>query len=541
MFDYEIENCKINSEYSVLVVIDMFNAIYEVDVINTSNISIKSSYKLEESFTKFIRCIYAKKNVQFNYEIYYGSRGGYSSEVCYKEFTNYTVNSYYNYFKSLFSIISRFNESNEDTISKFRDVLNFLLDNSKADIIEEDLINLDYVNDMLKKFYTEQIKGIMEKIAQRNISNNTDISLEEIFQNQNYRELFIKKPSIGTNRYCNIERLQLESFSGHFIKNSEKLNKLIALNTSMENLDIKINHLLDNTYFLKLDNTEIPSEELIFIVLNDTNQCVDASKIQKNNLTVNTQILCKYIVDDKMKILCVTSRKKSLVSIIEMYVDVYIAKHAEVIGQEKIARFFKSIDEIKVNTVFSDQLPIMYKLDLPVSKRGIEDIYIEFYKRTCSKSIYVDRVVKQEIIRDFTSEIYGNGYCCSLTHCDFSVPNEHAYGVLEVIFRSYSLPIIVCKNHEALLDKKNIQIIDIHFANESIDSFIKSYSDWSNDYRVPGKYRNVKISYIEKYNAEVFNMDKEFEDETDENIIQSTFITKLTPILFSYWLNQIMS
>lgn len=522
-----LDNEKLN------IFIDMFRMKYiENKEMDFSSIEVKINSKDTYLYgiTNLIKLVFApKQQLKYRYEKpISGFQGSFNSDS--RIFKRY--NTLKNLFaeKSYYSILSKLNLNDEKEIESCLEGLRYICDNNDVEELDVELFN-EPKDELLNIFFASKIEKIKKKLLEKRLKNEVNITFNELLKQYNS---IIDITEIGVGK--KIEFVGMSSFYSKFLpKNQERLEKVINANKHIENFTLdNIYKLLQNALYLKCSKKNGDNNDYILIVRDNKVDKIEKYTNLKERLQGRywkTHLFCdleELVLNENDKFIWITTKRK-INSEIEVYIDSYL----KAVGNNSDnLRGFSNISDIKIKTINTDQAPYNIKVEIPIKKSSFNYMIkeIELYLNEIS-----DLKIKNLLYKDFNSELYGNGYCCSVKKCDFDIANEYAYDILYLNFQSYNLPVYLCQNHKMILSNEQIYINEIEIGNLNIDEALRYIEKMSEDESIISKFRYVTIKYVQKVNNEFFNPDlnSELEDKYEECDITEKI--KLSPINLALW------
>lgn len=518
------------------IIIDLFNAEYKEPFIDFTNISIVIKGGINDldniKIKEMIQLTYAPK-VSFVYDSVHGDRGS----MCYRPSLSYfkknTIQKIFQNKTSYYKILCEMNIKTRFKLDKCYEVLELLNEKYLPDVDSTDYHFFEKEEyELLNQKFSEKIDDIRKVHLERRIREDNELTFSELMK---YISV-INIEEVALNKNFDLE-IDL-SFKDKFLpKNQERLEKIVGANSNVENFtESNINTILGKIFICE---NKIESKDDYFLLIDKNNQILkikkeeNAKKFVVNGLLSYDPFLnLSDFIDVETRLIWFTKKKRVGLDI-EEFIDAYL----KVLGKnEKNLRGFSSINEIRTKILHTDQLAQSIKLYNRIKKNSLMYMEKEIAIRLndiCQNPKEEQKVLKSLIYRDFSSELYGNGYCCSLKNCEFDVPNEYAYEVLNLEFQNYKLPVFVCQNHKMILSNNQIHISRISIGDKDISELFHYIALLPENEFINPIYQNVLIQFTQKFNTESFRPDLEsnYKDEeyTSEDLI------RLSPINFALW------
>lgn len=516
------------------IIIDLFNANYNGTFIDFTNISIVLKGEINDldniKIKEMIQLTYAPK-ASFADDSVYGNRGS----ICYyKDYSYFKKNTIQNIFQnktSYYKILSEMNIKSKFELDKCYEVLKILNEKYLPEVDPADYNFFENEeNELLNEKFSDAINSIKIENLKRILKKNDEITFSELMK---YISV-INIEEVALNKNFDLE-LDF-SFKDKFLpKNQERLEKIVGANSNVENFtESNINTILGKIFICE---NKIESKDDYFLLIDKNNQITKIKKeenlkkfVANGLLSYNPFLNLSEFIDTETRLIWFT-KKKRVVSDIEEFIDAYL----KVLGKNgKNLRGFSSINEIKTKTLHTDQLAQKIKLYNRIQKNSLVYMEEEIKRRLDNtKEEQMEKVSKTLIYRDFSSELYGNGYCCTLKNCDFDVANEYAYDILNLEFQNYKLPVFVCQNHKMILSNNQIHINRILIGDKDISELFKYIDSLSDNEFINPIYQNVSIRFTQKFNTESFRPDLDSNDKDEEYTFEDGI--RLSPVNLALW------
>ncbi len=517
-----------NENNNINVFIDMFNAKFDGNILDFNNIVVNVNGKSNKQISDLVKLVYAPK-VEFYRTIVYGNNGS----MCYQtQLSYFRLNSLKNLFEnnqSYYGILATLGLENEYELNDCYKAIKIICD--KKEVTDIDSASFELLrNTSLHNIFKKEIDIVKRSELEKKLKNNKSITFQDLLK---YNDVIdITKVSIAKL----FDFTGSTSFYNKFLpKNQERLEKIISANCQVEYFtEVNITNILKKSFYFNCDKEK--GEYLIITdecnkIIKIENYTSFQEKLQNKNFQ-NLQLFydLKNLIDDKNKFLWFTERKRTI-SEIEVYIDSFLKRLG---NDEKKLKGFSAIANIKVKTLHTDQSPQSIKLVISLRKKSFCYLISEINEYLGDNN----EDYKALIYRDFSAELYGNGYCCCVSDCDFDISNEYAYDFLDLIFQNYKLPIYVCQNHKMILSNTQIHINEITVGDKDINEIFNYLEQLLEpDYILP-LYRTVKIKYTQKFNSDSFHPDMDSSknnDETESNEDYAELNIKLSPVNLALW------